>query len=756
MSASVTAGWVHRLRERGVIRVAVSYAVIAWLLLQIADVTFGPLGVPNWVMVALIVAAVLGFPVAIALAWFYEIGDRGVERDSAAEGAPRPAASGLRRYADVVIISALLVTVAALLVRQSDLAGPPAVASPAIAVLPFVSLNESDDAEVLALGIAEAVLDRLGGLDEIDVIARSSSFAVRERDEDVRGIGERLGARYLLTGSVRSDGGRLRVNTQLIDATTRVEMWSMRFDRTLRDVFTVQDEIAMEVARALELSLGPESAEHLRASGTKNLAAYLAYLQGRSLLASGRVSEVKRSIPHFLEAIRIDPRFADGHVSLAEAQLLVAEFEVTADRQARFEAALRQSEILLARALTLDPENGHAYLQRGYVRAFTDIAAAEADYRRGLALSPNDARGHAGFAAVLYQQPERRAEALARLDRARRLDPMEPAHDVTKAIFMWYGRGDPQGADDILQDVLTRNPSYEPALARIAEVLAMGMAETAAAARYGEQSLALDPLAEWTRRNLIRVYLDLGDLQAARDLVEDEPDAGASRELPWLLYKQDWLRAGEVAYHALEGVVMGGETGLTINAVRMHARVTGDRGRALAVLQARSGVEWDELGQPQLQLRLDWKDWEVGYADVLLLDGQAERAERLLRAVLAQMDHESRDLGVGDFFQSRYRPIALALLGEHDAALVALTDSRHMKLRMRDWWYFLEFEPAYASLRHEPRFQQLVARARDHRAAQRAKLEEMRRDGLVPRRGTSGPAGSEVAADSSTPAQPAN
>ena len=139
--------WLHRLRERGVIRVAASYAIITWLLLQIADVTFEPLGVPRWVMVSLIVTAVLGFPAAVALAWFYETDDGGVTRDTAAEGMPRPVVHGLRRYADVAIIGVLLAAVAVLLVRQSDL-GPSGAKGMAIAVLPFENLSKAANGEV--------------------------------------------------------------------------------------------------------------------------------------------------------------------------------------------------------------------------------------------------------------------------------------------------------------------------------------------------------------------------------------------------------------------------------------------------------------------------------------------------------------------------------------------------------------------------------------------------------------------------------
>src|SRR4030095_16435737 len=160
MSPSGPSTWLQRLAERGVIRVAASYAVIPWLLLQIADVTFEPLGVPRWVMVALIVTAVLGFPVAVTLAWFYEVGARGLVRDTAGEGAVRPAVHGVRRYADLAVIGVLLVAVAVLLVRQSDL-GQSGAGGPAIAVLPFRNLSTSPDGEVLALGIGEAVAHQL-------------------------------------------------------------------------------------------------------------------------------------------------------------------------------------------------------------------------------------------------------------------------------------------------------------------------------------------------------------------------------------------------------------------------------------------------------------------------------------------------------------------------------------------------------------------------------------------------------------------
>ncbi len=534
MSDTGGTGWLQRLRERGVIRVAASYAVIAWLLLQIADVTFGPLGVPGWVMVSLIVAAVLGFPVAVALAWFYEAGGSGVTRDTAAEGVPRPVVPGLRRYADVAIIAVLLAAVAVLLVRQSDL-GPGGARGLAIAVLPFQNLSTSRDADVLASGIAESVLHQLASLAELDVISRTSSFAFRDRAADAREIGRQLGARYLLEGSVQSEPARMRVTTQLIDTETGSDVWSMRFDRRPGDVFAIQDEIAVQVTQALELSLDPEAKERMTGQGTTNLQAYLAFLQGRALLATGNVTEVKAATEHFERSVALDPKFPAAYVNLAQAELFVAEFEVTDDRQARFAAALERGETLVQKALSLDPENGDAVLQRAHLAAYTNLAAAEADYRRGLELSPNSAEGFAGLASVLYATPARRDEALEMLDRARKLDPLEPAHDVTKSVFLFYERGDIQGANALLVGVLKRHRGYAPALARLSALRINAMGQSANGIRYGEEALALDPLLEETRRVLIRTYVNLGDAQAARQLVGESFDEVSPRALPILL-----------------------------------------------------------------------------------------------------------------------------------------------------------------------------------------------------------------------------
>ena len=728
--------WLHRLKERGVIRVAVSYAVIAWLLLQIADVTFEPLGVPRWVMVSLIVTALLGLPVAAALAWFYEVGDQGIERDTSGEGAVRPAARGLRRYADVAIIGVLLVTVAVLLVRQSDLV-PSGQGNSTIAVLPFQNLGGSANGEVLALGIAESVLHQIANLAELDVISHTSSFAFRDRVEDSREIGRQLGARYLLEGSVQSDRSRLRVTTQLIDTQTGADVWSMRFDRPTGDIFVVQDEIAVQVTQALELSVDPVAMERMTGQGTSNLNAYLAFLQGRALLANNRVVDTNEAIRHFERSVKFDPDFATAYVSLAEAALFVAEYEVSGDRQARFAAAWRHGQQLVDKALELDPHNGDAYLQRAHLSAFLDLAAAEKDYRRGLELSPNAAKGYAGLAAVVYETPSRRGEALEMLDRARKLDPLEPGYDVTKAQFLYMERADMAGANALLVDVVKRNPSYQPAFARLGDVQ-MLTGQAAKSIRYGEKALALDPSLEMTRRNLIGAYVDLGDMRAARQLIEDEGFESTPRQLEVLMREGSWRQAGEVAYDSMAAETVSStiQTAMIVAAIRMHARTTGDFARAQAALQEASGVQWDAAGHAILpQEGSPLRDAAIGLADVLLASGQEERGRRLLESILALMKRETGELGRPEFWYYRSHPIALALNGERDAAIALIERSVASGLGLRDWWYYFESEPAYAPLRRDARFQATLRTVRAHVEAQRRELNRMRDEGFVQRRG---------------------
>jgi TolB-like protein/Tfp pilus assembly protein PilF len=722
------------LRGRGVLRVAASYGAIAWLLVQIVGTLAEPFDLPGWVLRGMVLAAVIGFPVAVALAWFLEFTPQGVSVDRQPAGVRRPVTGGLRRYADVTIIGLLLLVVGYLVARQPDVIG--LGERPTVAVLPFDNVGVASDNAVLATGIAESVLHQLANLQQLDVISRTSSFAFRDRAEDAREIGRQLKANYLLEGSVQSDRTRLRVTARLVDARTGADVWSMRFDRRPSDVFNVQDEIALQVTQALELTLDADARQRMRGQGTDNLDAYLALVQARTLLAADRVADAASAMELLQRAIDLDPAFAAAYVALAEAGLFLAEYDVTEDRQERFEQALEQGDVLIARALQIDADNGEAYLVRASMTAYRDLAAAEADYRRGLALSPNAAKGYHGLATVLYETPARRDEALAMLDRARKLDPLQPLYDVTRAVFLLYERGDVRGANDLLVDVLRRRPEYQPALARLTELrIVMGLPVDGI--EYGERALALDPLAEGVRRRLVRAYLDVGDLDAAERVADSAPQQSTIRRVPTLFYRREWSRAGEAAYEALaRQTITPFESVLCAAAIRMYARRTGDFERARLALETLSGVEWGASGAPVLPDRPGVRDAAIGLADVLLAMGRAADARRLLAVILDRMHHEVNKLGRAELWYQKTHPMALALAGDREAALAMLERSVASRFAMEEGWYFFEIEPAYDSLRDDPRFEAMRMAVRAHIAEQRRELDRRRSDGRVETRGS--------------------
>jgi adenylate cyclase len=619
-------------------------------------------------------------------------------------------------------------------------AGPPAepIAAPparSVAVLPFDDLGPRPGGEALALGIAETVLHLLAGHGDIDVTARTSSFAFRDEEIGASDIGRRLNVRYLLQGSVQREAERLRVTAQLVEASSGALVWSVRYDRPAGDVFAMQDEIATSVVHALQLSLDAGARGRLARQGTELFDAYLEYLQGRALLATGRVADVARAVNHFERAVVLDPDYADAYVGQAQSALFVAEYEPTEDRHERFSHALRRAQELIARAIALDPDNAEAYLARAHVAAFDDLNAAEADYRRTLEFNPNAAQAHAGLAAVLYETPARRAEAFALLERAHALDPLEPAHEVTIAVYLLYERSDMDGATALLVDALRLDPQYQPALTRLGEIRIHIQGRTAEGIRLGEQALMLDPASENTRRSLIRAYLSLGDTAAALQLADEPQSGNAARRTPILLYRREWRNAGESAYRSLaQGTSTPIDNGIDVAAIRMHARTTGEVGRARRTLEALAGVTWDASGRPALPKRPATRETAIGLADMLLEGGDRERGRLLLEAILSQMRHEIERGGRHEMWYRKSHSIALALAGRNDEAIAMLQRVLAGNAGWTDAWFF-EVEPAYDALREDPSFIELLTSVRARVQTERRELERLRAAGLVPDRG---------------------
>jgi TolB-like protein/tetratricopeptide (TPR) repeat protein len=409
---------LQRLRERGVLRVAASYAVIAWLLLQIADVALEPLGAPPWAMTALIAATAAGFPVALALAWFLEVGPDGLRVDAQPAGAARPRVRGLRHYADAIVIGVLLVAVVVLLVRQSDLAKPKSAVNPAIAVLPFENLSGDPEQEYFAEGLSVEVLDRLGRVPGLTVTARSSAFSFKGKGLDAREIARRLGVTTVLEGSVRRAGNRLKLSAQLVDGGTGRQLWSGTFDRDLRDVFEAQEELAVAVIEAIVPAARGERGAASVAS-PRDMSAYDLYLLGRSAQEARMGPRLRQSVEYLEQAIAADPGFAKAHAALARSLYfwtLQPQVPPPPDALARAEAAAH-------RAIAIDPESPEGHAALATLLRDREPVRAEAEYQRALEINPNDAAALWDYMVLLSNDPAREEESGGLLQRYERIDP---------------------------------------------------------------------------------------------------------------------------------------------------------------------------------------------------------------------------------------------------------------------------------------------------------------------------------------------
>ena len=302
------------LRRRNVFRVAGTYAVVTWLLIQVASVISAPLNLPVWFQTFVIVLMAIGFPVALVLAWAFELTPDGLKVTQSKEG---EAPAGGRRL-DYVLIGALGLVVAItvwdhLPARSVDRPpeAPQAVDSPSIAVLPFADMSQDGDQEYFGDGVAEELLNVLSRLDGLRVAGRTSSFAYKEKGDDLRTIGQALNVTSILEGSVRKDGERIRITAQLINAADGYHLWSKTFDRELTDIFSIQEEIASEVSGALGVRLGVGNVNAFVGAGTKNVEAYEAYLKGWSFWDTRG-----DSIRYLETATRLDPNYATAWAAL--------------------------------------------------------------------------------------------------------------------------------------------------------------------------------------------------------------------------------------------------------------------------------------------------------------------------------------------------------------------------------------------------------------------------------------------------------
>src|SRR5256714_12664477 len=457
------ANFFAELKRRNVYRVAVAYAVVAWLLIQAASFLFPALGAPGWVMKVFVAVVVAGFPIALILAWAFELTPEGLKRTEFANELPTKARRN-RVWIYLVTIGGAISIGLFFLGRYtmtSKQSGSVEVPAKSIAVLPLVNTSGDPGNDYFSDGLSEELIAVLAKISGLKIIGRSSSFLFKGKSDDSRTIGEKLGVTNLLEGSVRKQGDRVRIVAELINAADGRALWSETYDRELKDVFAVQSEIATAVTDQLKIKLLGAPAKSDAAPSNDNLAAYNALQQGTFYFRLSTEEGTRKATEFYGEAIRLDPRYALAYAQLSAAWRQLAATWLVGGGEAN--EGFTKARNAAQTALSLAPDLAAAHEALGWVLLTPDLdfAAAEAEFRKAEKLAPADA-GPKFALSFLFAAQGRLAEAENIMRQTLALDPLGVIRYLNLARILIAG-----GRNDEAEAALRKAIELQPAAARL-------------------------------------------------------------------------------------------------------------------------------------------------------------------------------------------------------------------------------------------------------------------------------------------------
>lgn len=505
------------LSRRKVLRTLGGYAVAVFVLLQLMDAAVEPLRVPDWVPTLVVIVLILGFPVVFLLSWHLDLTAGGIRRAD-------PAGLLSRRQSGLLFGGVLLLTAGLgylLAVNYSAVfeeAAPVAAAERSftapensIAVLPFADLSEQGDQAYFSDGIAEEILNLLAQVDGLHVAARTSSFAFRDRSEDVRDIGRLLNVRTVLEGSVRTAGDRIRLTAQLINVEDGYHIWSQSFDRKLDDIFAIQDEVASSIAKALVASFA--GLAHPSSGKTDSLAAANAYRTGRLHWWRRTPAELQRASELFAEALEHDPSFAPAYAAMADTWLLLSLYGNIAPVQ-----AIEKAQPMIEKALALDPQSAEAFAALGLARTQIGQAdSAESALRRAIELNEDYIPAHLWLARSLSDQG-RYPEEQRVLEQALSMDPLNELLAVNLAQNLTV-RGDAESGKTLLKNLVAVRPDSTLLLRSLSE-LEFYSGSLYEGWRLAQQALLLEPEDPVELASMAKLWVTLGRMDEAEQLLQ--------------------------------------------------------------------------------------------------------------------------------------------------------------------------------------------------------------------------------------------
>jgi len=523
----------EQLKRRNVFRVAALYIVVSWVILQVADVLVDAYELPNWSMRLLIAILLIGFPLALALSWIFELTPEGVLRESEiAEGSNRRFAS---RKINVVIVIILTLGIGIVAIERIV---PEDVPERTIAVLPFVNMSDDPGNEYFSEGLSEELLNLLAGIDQLRVTARTSSFAFKNEETDIPTIAQRLNVANVLEGSVRKSGDQIRITAQLIDAASGYHLWSETYDRTLDDIFEVQDEIAVSVVDALRISL---LGEEPRVRHTMP-EAFAAYLQALHFYQQRTNDGYAKAIQYGQQAVEIDPEYAPAWTLLGATYSNLA-----LTGQHPIEETYIKALAAVERALDIDADfalanSARAWLAMSYER---DFAAAAEFFRRAQRLAPGNSI-IMGNRAVLARTLGHTDAAIELTERGIELNPISATGYVN------------------LTDQLTRAGRHNDAVAAATKAIELipgnvtaraNLALAYVLAEQPEEALAAAERTDWHFFQLLAqslAHYDLGNFSESDEAFAAMIDEYSDSRAFYIATAYAWMNDADSAFEWLQ------------------------------------------------------------------------------------------------------------------------------------------------------------------------------------------------------------
>lgn len=711
--------FLSELKRRNVLRVAAGYALVAWILIEAGSVLMPTFGAPEWAFQAYVIVVIIGFLVALVLAWIFEMTPEGVKRGTDVDPAESITKKTGRKL-DVAFIFLLIVALAISVtlnitgMRHSDKPTSATGSRTSIAVLPFTSRSLEPQDALFADGIHDDLLTKLANISALKVISRTSVMEYRDTTKNLRQVAVELGVDTILEGAVQRAGNNVRVNAQLIDALTDEHLWGKTYDRefNVQNIFGIQSDISEQISIALRAALTDNERDRIAAIPTQSLAAYSAYTEGRSDLHIRTLEKTLEAREHFEKAIELDPDYASAYSGLSDSLLLL----FINHRYIPMEDAFALAEAALDKALQLDPDLADAHASLGLLklsvwernmRAGDENVQAEKAFRKALEISPNHARAMMWFASLRAAEMKS-DEAIEIYRQSLEIDPLARIpYANLPGLYARQGKNDE--ALRYWLDAVDIYPEWPTVYANITlHLQGLGRLDESVAWAVKARELSSDPL---NGLNIIVAYLELGDTDTAMsimsrlELAPTHPLAKVGEGV-MAYYRRNY----DEALEKLEPIVSENESaapfvyGLVANA----AMFTGDYDKA---------YRYTLLSKPSLanlgELVID----QINIADIVRLAyisqqrGEHDEADGLLSAALPVVQRLPR-LGMAGHGVRDVQ--ILSLQGRKSEALdtlqQAIDEGFRGSLFYDNWW--LEQDPYLVSLRDDPKFEQMHAQIR--------------------------------------------